>query len=401
MFNTIIIDKKENSAALISSYLNNFEGVSVCACFEDFSTLLNSNFDLNQVDLIIFDVDSHSAKKCIDEINKIKNKYPDVQFLAMSYEINSELVSKILKEDVREFLLKPVIPNILEGAIQKIKKAKNNTQTINANIISVFSNKSGSGKTSLAVNIAYEMANITKEKVCLLDLSFNSEDIATFLNVKTNNTPDKVLSEIENKNEKTMFSLMNNYQGSNLYVFSFQDEFNLGAKFNSQSVLKIINSLKNIFRYIIIDASSNVDETTASILHACDLVLLIGMLNLASIRNCQKCYDLFDNIELNRNKVKLIVNRFIENSEITTKDVQEAVGSDVFFKIPNNYLTLIDAINLGRTVIETNPQSNIAKAYKNLAQELCNINFVTREEGQNKAVYNHGIYNLLRRMGEN
>ncbi len=401
MFSAIVIDKKENSAQLLSAYLNNLDETSCDACFEDFSALLNSDFNLNQTDLIIFDIDSNSCSKIIENINKIKNKYPEIHFIAMSYEINSELVSKILKENVREFLLKPVIPNILESAVQKIKKIKNNIQTSNANIISVFSNKAGSGKTSLAVNLAFEMANLAKEKVCLLDFSFNSEDIATFLDIKTNNTLDKVLAEIDGKNEKTMFSLMNNYRNSNLYVFSFQDEFNLNVKFNSQIVLKIINSLKSIFRYIVIDTPSNIDETTISILNASDLILLIGMMNLASIRNCQKCYELFKNINCSKNKVKLIINRFIENSEITLKDVSNAVGSDIFYKIPNNYLTLIDAINLGHTVIETNPQSNIAKAYKNLAKELSAIDFVNLEGSCDKALYNHGIYNLLRRMGDN
>ena len=42
----------------------------------------------------------------------------------------------------------------------------------------------GVGKTSLAINLAYEIYRETKEKVCVLDLSFNSEDVAVFLNIE-------------------------------------------------------------------------------------------------------------------------------------------------------------------------------------------------------------------------
>ena len=75
--------------------------------------------------------------------------------------------------------------------------------------------------------------------------------------------------------------------------------------------------------------------------------------------------------------------------------IENTIKKEVYFKIPNNYLTLIDAINIGKTVEETNPQSNIAKAYGSLAQEIINTDF-----SNNAKIYNHGVFNLLRRMGE-
>lgn len=47
-------------------------------------------------------------------------------------------------------------------------------------IISVFSNKGGIGKTSLATNLALELAKITKENIALIDLNFQMGDITTF-----------------------------------------------------------------------------------------------------------------------------------------------------------------------------------------------------------------------------
>ena len=184
-----------------------------------------------------------------------------------------------------------------------------------------------------------------------------------------------------------------------MYVFSIQDEISINSKINTQTIYKILNALKNVFSYIVVDMVSTIDERTVSILNAMDLILLIGLENLASIRNLQKCYELFENIGYSNDKVKLIINRHIENSEITTKDIEKTVSKEVFFKIPNNYLTLVDAINLGRAVGEINPQSNIAKAYKNLANEVFNIDFIGLSEN-NKIKYNHGVFNLLRRMGE-
>ena len=95
----------------------------------------------------------------------------------------------------------------------------------------------------------------------------------------------------------------------------------------------------------------------------------------------------------------MIINRYIENSDISLEDAEKTTGKNIFNKIPNNYLTLLDAINIGETVGETNPQSNIARAYKKIANEIINIDFSNINKS-GKINYNHGIFNLLRRMGE-
>ena len=396
MINVIISDKFQNSKDFLTSYAKKNKDIVIIGVFDDINSVLNSKQNLDEADLIIFDISSENSIETLEIIKKLKDKYKNLNFIATSYEINSELVTKTLKEGVREFLLKKLIPNILESAIKKITDKKNNIKPKNANTICVFSNKGGVGKTSIAVNVAYEIAQKTGEKVCLLDLSFNSEDIATFLNIEPKFSIDFILNNIETSDEKLLLSLMNKYEDTSLYIFSPQNDINLNLKYTPHSTNKIINSLKHIFSYIVIDTASVIDETSVSIINNSDLILLIGMLNLASIRNMQKCRELFDNMGYKNDKIKLIINRYIENSEISTKDIEKTVGKEIFQKIPNNYLTLIDAINIGKTVKEINPQSNIAKAYDNLAKEIINTDFLNIASKQ----YNHGVFNLLRRMGE-
>ena len=391
MLKTIIIDKNAQSAELLE---NNIKGIQNIEFLCKYSSVFDVEDVLN-IDLILFDVALKEFDAIFSKIREFKQKNKNLKFIALSYEINSELVTKVLNEGVSEFLLKPIIPALLETAIKKIE-----TPTLKkASTISVFSNKGGVGKTSLAINLAYEIYRETKEKVCILDLSFNSEDVAAFLDIEQRFDIDYIMSNIENSNKELLLSLMCKYQDTELYVLEAQEDISPELKYTPQKISKIINSLKNIFDYIVIDTSSLINELNISILNNSDLILLIGLSNMPSIRNCQKCYELFDNIGYKDDKIKLIVNRFIENSELTINDIKNTLDQNVFYKIPNNYLTLIDAINIGATVEETNPQSNIAKAYKDLTHEILNIDFISIKEKE-KTNYNHGIFNLLRRMGE-
>lgn len=394
MINAVITDKNNNSRELIQSYLREIEGINEIYCYDDLNSI---DCDLKKIDLIIFDIDSKTCLETLVIADEYRNKNKNLKFIAISYEINSELVSKVLKQNISEFLLKPIVPSILSASVKKITQSgKENKKK--ARTICIYSNKGGSGKTSIAANTAYEIANQTNEKVCLLDLSFNFGDVATYLGVNPKHTIFSVAQKLEHSDKELAYTLCEKYRNSDLYVLSFQNDTELNTKIAGPEIItKLINSLKNIFDYIVIDTMSTIDEASVSIFSASDLIILIGMLNLASVRNCQKCYELFDNIGISTSRVKLVLNRYIENSEVTQEDIKQTVGAEIFYKIPNNYLTLVDAINLGHAVSEVNPYSNIAKAYQNLAQEIINVDYINLEDSKS---YNHGIYNLLRRMGE-
>ena len=288
--------------------------------------------------------------------------------------------------------MKPILPNILEASINKINSKEKKAKTI-----SVFSNKGGVGKTSLITNLAWEIYKKTNEKICILDLSFNCENAGLFLNIKPKYDIDHILSNLSNLNEKSFLSLLANYKESKIYLLETQNELTSEIKFNPQLINKIINSLKNIFDYILIDTTNLINETNVSILNNSDLIIMLALGNQTALKNCQKCYELFDKIGYNDDKIRLVINRFIDNNELTIKNIEDILNKKVFNTIPNNYLTLIDAINLNSNTGETNPQSNIAKAYSKIAQSILEIDFTNLNSKTNQ---NHGIYNLLKKMGE-
>ena len=60
----------------------------------------------------------------------------------------------------------------------------------------------------------------------------------------------------------------------------------------------------------------------------------------------------------------------MENDEIKIEDVEDVLGYSVYYKIPNNYFAIINAMNKGMPVSDLNHQSNIAKAFRELAALL-------------------------------
>ena len=60
----------------------------------------------------------------------------------------------------------------------------------------------------------------------------------------------------------------------------------------------------------------------------------------------------------------------MENDEVTVEDVEKALNKKVYWKIPNNYFTIMSSINKGLPASYINPSSNIAQCYRELATVL-------------------------------
>ena len=122
---------------------------------------------------------------------------------------------------------------------------------------------------------------------------------------------------------------------------------------------------------------TSVDKLNMTILENSDIILLVTIVNLPLIRNCQRCLDLFGNLEFPANKTKIIINRYLENDEITVEDVEKALNKNVYWKVPNNYFTIMSSINKGIPVSEVNENSNITESFSQLASKLTDDLFET------------------------
>ncbi len=137
-----------------------------------------------------------------------------------------------------------------------------------------------------------------------------------------------------------------------------------------QQIECLFKTLQKSFPYIVVDMSSNIDPNSLKILDCSDLILFTTIVNIPAIRNAQRCLNLFKSRRYPSDKVKIIINRFMENDSITVEDIETTLGEKVYWKIPNNYFSIMESINKGLTVSEVNTNSNIANSFRNLASRI-------------------------------
>lgn len=369
----VILSDSVQTKNVLSLYLDEFAKFNLFDAGSDLSEIFNA---LSSMQKSVFIVDiSRDTKKYLDFISEVSSACPMCKIIAVSDSPSVELIVKVMRAGAKDFLSAPVIKTEFFEILNKIynKLSDGSDNDSKSRVITVFSNKGGIGKTSIASNLALELAKITKENVALVDLNFQFGDITTFLDLKPSFNISYVLENLEKMNSDLLLNTLERYKNTSLYVLADPPVFKQAENITKSQISKLIQLLKNTFSYIVIDAESGFDGKTVTALDNSDLIFLVTIVNLPALRNCQRILDLFEKLGYDFDKTQIVVNRYMENDEITVEDVEKVLNKNVYWKIPNNYFTLMSAINKGVSVAEVNPESNVAVSYKELAMSVSDM----------------------------
>ena len=366
-----LIEKDSTTLQLLRMYLKELDYVNIVGEGED----LNSNYSniLKSMPEVVIANVSDDFEKNYEIIEMIVEKIPSIRIIATALEYSTDIIIRAMRAGVREFLPKPIIKDNLLKSIDKFKSQISGTQEDeenNSKVLTVFSNKGGVGRTSIAVNLALELANITKERVALVDLNMHLGDITTFLDIKPSFDISYLVKKLDGADKELLLSTLEEYNNTGMYVLADPPYMEEAKKIQPDEIRKLLNTLRTTFSYIVIDTSSAFDNITVTALDNSDLILLVSAINVPSVRNCQRCLDAFDRLGYEEEKTKIVVNRYMENDDIKIEDVERALDKPIYWRIPNNYYTIMSAINKGQPVSSINNDSNIAKSYRELATDI-------------------------------
>lgn len=366
----IIIDVDDDSLGLIKSYLGEVSSIHIEGEFSDIIQGYNAVLE-TRPSIVVVDI-SHKQELALDIISKITANHKTCKIVVTSKDYSTDTIIKAMRAGAREFIPKPLIKDDFISSITKLKEQVGGTGSDEkkCRVITTFSNKGGIGKTAIATNLALELANMTKEKVALIDLNLQLGDITTFLDINPSFDISYVVQNLSRIDETFLLSTLEKYKDTSLYVLADPPYLEQAEDISAEQIAKLFEVLKRTFSYIVVDTSANFDGKTITALDQSDLILLITIVNLPAIRNCQRCLDLFERLGYEKAKTKVILNRYMENEEIKVEDVEDVLGKKIYWKVPNNYFTIMSAINKGIPVGSINAESNISKSYRELAALL-------------------------------
>lgn len=393
---TVIMSESAQTRELLEKLTHEDEKFECLQEINDFSEIFNTLSSVSK-SLLIVDVSSNFSK-FNEFISNVASVAPNCKIIALSDNPSVDLIVKVMRAGAKDFLSLPLIKSEFFETLDRIYK--NLTETSGkenkCRVMTVFSNKGGIGKTSIATNLALELAKITKENVALVDLNFQLGDITAFLDLKPSFNISYMLQNLDKINSEFLLNTGEKYKDTSLYVLADPPYFRQAENISKNQISKLFEKLKETFSYVVVDTDSTFDAKTVTALDNSDLIFLVTIVNLPALRNCQRILDLFDKLGYEKEKTQIVINRYMENDEIKEEDVEKVLEKDVYWKIPNNYFTMMSAINKGISVAEVNPESNVAVSYKEFAMSVSDMVYRNKLIKKYSNTQTEGVDNVLR-----
>jgi pilus assembly protein CpaE len=321
-------------------------------------------------------------------IEIIRREFPFTQALLLSQDKNYNTMLTAMRSGASDFLTHDVNMDELAAAIRRAgeqavaDRAKDHPYAPSAflpgeptkeeidrstgRIITVYSPKGGAGVTSLAINLAIALQD-KENTVALVDSSMQFGDVPILLNELSKFSLVDLVPRINALDAKMVEDSMLFHKSSGLHILTAPPRPELSEKVTGNHLSQILEFLRTMFNYIVVNTSSFISDPGLAALDAGDVILLLTTPEISAIRNTRSFLELWDGLNMNLERVLLTINFFDTRKNITPEKVSESLKHPVSATVSLDRETAYRAANFGVPFMINDKNSQIARDVDHLA----------------------------------
>jgi len=298
-------------------------------------------------------------------IKKILATAPSTAVLTASKEASPAIILGSMRNGAREFLQLPTASEELRTVLDRIGefcRAEQDASKKIGKVIATFSGKGGAGASFFATNLAVAMNAPT----IFLDLNLQAGDAASFLGLDPKYSIVDLVHNLKRLDDSLITSLVT-VHSSNLSLVAAPLETHEAEDIKPQDITEILHLVRQKFERVVVDLPHTFDPVTVAALDSADEILLVLTLDIPGIRSTKRALKVFDRLGYPRKKIRVVVNRWSKNIDVELQKVESHLGEQLIGFVPNDYRKVMDSINLGQPLVQTEPASKIAVEIKRIA----------------------------------
>jgi pilus assembly protein CpaE len=340
-------------------------------------------------DLQIFEINGNPEE--LNLIQSLLNTGELHEIFLTSEKTDPEMLMQAIRMGVKEFFPQPIKRSDVEQALIRFNERRAHAAPVihqkSGTLISVVGSKGGVGTTTISVNLAMTLAEQGNvPSVAILDMNTLFGEIPLFLEISPKYHWGEITKNMERLDDTFLMNVLSKHS-SGVHVLPSPGYLNGHQAPTPHIMERLLGLMKRMFDYVIIDCGQSTDETALKTIQMSDEVLLISVLSLPCLANTNKLLRSFIDLGyVRKERIKVVMNRYMKKSEITLQDAKKGIGHDMFWIIPNDYGTTMSAINHGKPLSKIAPRSKIVKSFEEMTE-----NMFPKEKAEPKKKW--GIFN--------
>jgi pilus assembly protein CpaE len=349
---------------------------------KNFETLLTEfkGFRINRsdtgdsLDLLILEL-GNDIKKDLRTVDTIIRKGKVENVFLTGEKLDANVLLQAIRIGVKEFFPQPLDEEEIRAALARLSQAATKKDADDkprkGKIITLVGSKGGVGTTTLAVNMATSLAEKGEGfETALVDMNVIFGDIPLFFDIQPGYHWGEILKNIDRLDATLLDSVLTHHV-SGVHILPSPVNLNDGLhSIHADVIERLLETMSNVYDYIIIDNGLSMGRNFAKILEMSDLCFLVAVLTLPCLANTSKVIKTIEAIEpdAGEDKLRVVINRYLRKSTISLQDAAEGINNKIFWRIPNDYKLTMNAVNQGKTLKQIAPRALVTRSIEGLAE---------------------------------
>ncbi|MEM7596297.1 MAG: AAA family ATPase [Pseudomonadota bacterium] len=341
--------------------------------------------DLEFAALAIDDSDEDELPLLVEIIKLARGK--DIRVILIAEDVSPAVLHQLLRQGADEFVPYPLPEGELEAAMDRIRQ-RDKQVTADATpfasgttpgdgvLIGVQGLAGGTGATTLAVNLAWELATIEKEdgpRVCLLDFGLQTGSTATYLDLPRRDAVFEMWSDTESLDEDVFKQSLVTFEDK-LWVLTAPMDMLPLDMIGPEDVERVLEIARLKFDYVIVDMPSTMVHWTETVLNTAQIYLSTLELDMRSAQNALRMKRALRSEDLPVEKLRFCLNRapkFTDlNGKSRVKRLAESLEISIEVQLPDGGKAITQTADHGMPLANGAAKNPLRKEIMKLAASL-------------------------------
>ena len=356
--------------------------------FSDASVYLNQP-EARALEFIAIAMDDENESSLIQVRALIQRaKEMQIRVILIAEELSPMVLHQLLRLGADDFVPYPLPEGALHEAIARLRTpppaavtpvqtAPNPTSPSREGVVLPVQGLAGGvGSTTFAVNLAWELATVTKQdgpSVCLLDLDLQFGSVATYLDLPRKEAVFELLSNTAAMDAEAFRAALLPFNDKLSVLTAPSDMIPLDL-ITGEDVGRIVDMARHHFDFVIIDMPSTIVSWTETVLAQAQICFALLELDMRSAQNALRLIRALKAEDLPVDKLRYGLNRSPRLTELSAKSrakrLAESLGVRLELMLPDGLRPVTDANDHGLPLAESAPRNPLRKEIQKLAKSL-------------------------------
>ena len=404
MIKVLIVDDIPETRDHLSKLLSLEDGIDVAGGAGSGEEAIQLAMEMRP-DVVVMDINMPGMDG-VAAAEIISQRLPSSPIIMMSVHGEAEQLKRSLTAGAREFLVKPfsadefstTIRRVFEKELIRRQQAESALPAVPVGppldaadlgehqIIGVFSPKGGAGRTTIATNLALALHRETGGRVCLVDANLQFGDVGVLLNLNPKNR--SMLDAVEGGEpdaEITNSVVIDHSTGIRVLLAPPSPE---GADLvTPQYLRRMVDHLRDTHDFVVVDLPSALNDHSLAIMDAADQIVVLTALEITTIKNVRLFLEVADQLEYDRSKIRLVVNRSDSAQGIRIADVEASIRRSIDGTIVSDGRLAVLAVNRGVPFVVSHPDGALSRDIFKLARTLAGDAIAAKDKPNKRGLF--------------